>query len=205
MTSSAFARSNTAPSPRPFRTVWRWYFYAGLHVASFMFTQVLSGLVMKLRTTKLAQELSLALGLCFAALFNIGTSRADDMKLGDIIIHHPWSAEAPKVAPVIAGYVDITNTGQEDDTLIAATAAISGKAQFHEMKMTGDVMKMSELKNGILIPTGKTVKIEPMGGLHIMFAALTTHPKKGDHFKGTLVFQKAGTMNVEFEVEKEMP
>ena len=61
-------------------------------------------------------------------------------------------------------------------------------------------LKMAEMKNGIAIPAGKTVKLMPMG-LHIMFQALKSHPKKGDMVNGTLTFAKAGTVKVEFIIE----
>ena len=61
-------------------------------------------------------------------------------------------------------------------------------------------MKMAEMKNGIAIPAGKTVKLMPMG-LHIMFQALIAHPKSGEMVNGTLTFAKAGTVKVEFMIE----
>lgn len=149
---------------------------------------------------KLFKEISFASALSLAALFSIAKGHTEDLKLGDLVIHHSWSAEAPAAAPVAAAFVEITNNGKTDDTLIKATAEIAGTVQIHEMSMAGDVMKMAEVKGGIPIPAGKTVTLQPMG-LHIMMMNLKAHPKLGEHFKGTLTFKNAGTINVDFIVE----
>ncbi len=149
---------------------------------------------------KLFKEITFASALSLAALFSASQGHADDLKAGDLVIHHVWSAEAPAAAPVAAGFVEITNTGKTDDTLVKATAEIAGTVQLHEMSMSGDVMKMAEVKGGIAIPAGKTVTLQPMG-LHIMLMNLKAHPKLGEHFKGTLTFKNAGTVDVDFVVE----
>ena len=40
-----------------------------------------------------------------------------------------------------------------------------------------------------------------VGGYHLMFLDLKTPPVQGKRFKGTLVFEKAGKVNVEYVVE----
>ena len=149
---------------------------------------------------KLVKEIAFASALSLAALISATQGRAEDVKAGDLIIHHTWSAPAPATAPVAAGFVEITNSGKTDDTLLKVTAEVSGKSQLHEMSMQGDVMKMAEMKDGIVIPAGQTVVLKPMG-LHIMFLELKAHPKPGDHFKGTLTFKNAGAVDVDFVVE----
>lgn len=149
---------------------------------------------------KLLQEIAFASALSLAALISATQGRAEDVKAGDLVVHHSWSAEAPATAPVAAGFLEITNNGKADDTLVKATAEIASMVQLHEMKMDGDVMKMGELKDGIPIPAGKTVVLKPMS-LHIMFMGLKAHPKLGEHFKGTLTFKNAGTVDVDFVVE----
>ena len=149
---------------------------------------------------RLLKQIAFATALSLAALFTIDQGHAEDLKLGNLVIHHAWSPAAPATAPVAAGFIEITNNGKTDDTLLSVTAEISGKAQLHEMKMDGDVMKMGEMKDGIAIPAGKTAVLKPMG-LHIMFMNLKSHPKLGEHFKGTLTFKNAGAVDVDFVVE----
>jgi copper(I)-binding protein len=149
---------------------------------------------------KLVKEIGFAIALSIAAILAAGQSRAEDVKLGDIVIRHTWSAEAPAAAPVAAGFLEIINNGKTDDTLLKVTTDIAEVAQLHEMKMDGDVMKMGELKDGVPIPAGATVILKPMS-LHIMFMKLKTHPKLGEHFKATLNFKNAGSISVDFVVE----
>jgi copper(I)-binding protein len=49
------------------------------------------------------------------------------------------------------------------------------------------------------IKPGKSVELKP-GSYHLMFMGLSAGPKAGQTVKGTLVFQKAGTVEVEFRV-----
>ena len=149
---------------------------------------------------KLLKQIAFATALSLAALYTIDQGHAEDLKLGDLVLHHAWSPAAPATAPVAAGFIEITNNGKADDTLISVTTEISGKAQLHQMKMDGDVMKMGEMKDGVPIPAGQTAVLKPMG-LHIMLLDLKSHPKLGEHFKATLTFKNAGHIEVDFVVE----
>ena len=103
------------------------------------------------------------------------------------------------LASAAAGYMKITNTGTEDDRLLSATATITGNVQLHDMKMEGEVMKMVELTDGIVIPAGQTVELKPKS-LHVMFQDIESIPVEGSYFNGTLVFEKAGSGQVEYEM-----
>jgi hypothetical protein len=125
---------------------------------------------------------------------------AHDFKSGRIELKHPWSRVAPPVAPVLGGYVTIINTGSEPDRLIGGSSVIAGKFEVHESTLVDGVTKMRPLKDGLVINPGQTVDLQP-GGTHIMFVSPTSRPAEGQKFVGTLVFEKAGTINVEFAVE----
>ncbi|MDN3571436.1 copper chaperone PCu(A)C, partial [Methylobacterium longum] len=53
---------------------------------------------------------------------------------------------------------------------------------------------------GLEIKPGETVTLKP-GGYHLMFLDLKAPLKKGEPVKGTLSFERAGTVAVEFGVE----
>lgn len=99
-------------------------------------------------------------------------------------------------APVGGGFLTITNTGAEGDRLVSASAPIAKETQIHEMAMEGDVMKMRQLKDGLDLPAGETVTLEP-GGFHLMFMGLNGAIAEGDVVPVTLTFEKAGTVTVE--------
>jgi copper(I)-binding protein len=67
------------------------------------------------------------------------------------------------------------------------------------MTMAGGVMKMHELPNGLEVTPGHSVELKP-GSYHIMMIDLKKGLKEGDKVKGTLVFEKAGKVEVEYTV-----
>jgi copper(I)-binding protein len=67
------------------------------------------------------------------------------------------------------------------------------------MGMTDGVMKMRSLPNGLEIKPGTSVDLKP-GGYHLMFQKLQSPLKEGQTIKGTLVFEKAGSVEVEYKV-----
>lgn len=129
-----------------------------------------------------------------------GGAQAHEYKLGPLNIGHPWTRATPKSAPVAGGYMKITNTGTTPDRLTGGSTEVSKGFEVHEMKMEGGVMKMRELKNGIEIAPGATVELKP-GSFHIMMTTLSRALTKGERVKGSLVFEKAGKIDVEFAVE----
>jgi len=124
---------------------------------------------------------------------------AADYKVGSIEIDQPWSRATPKGAKVASGYLRIRNVGSAPDRLLGGTFAPSGSVELHQMSMEGEVMKMRETKGGLEIKPGASVELSP-GSNHLMFMDLTRPLTKGEHVKGTLVFEKAGTVEVEYDV-----
>ncbi len=127
-------------------------------------------------------------------------ANAHEYKVGPLVIGHPWSRATPKNAPVAGGYLKITNTGTTPDRLTGGSVEVAKGFEVHEMSMDGGVMKMRELKNGIEIAPGATVELKP-GSYHIMMTTLSRPLTKGERVKGSLTFEKAGKVDVEFAVE----
>lgn len=126
-------------------------------------------------------------------------AQAQEYKAGPIRIEAPWIRATPSGAQVAGGYMKIENTGKEADRLVSGSAAIAGKFEIHEMKMSGTIMKMRELDKGLDLPPGGSVELKP-GSYHLMLMDLKAQPKAGDTIKGTLVFEKAGKIDVEYTV-----
>lgn len=125
---------------------------------------------------------------------------AQDYTIGNIVIEQPVARATPANAPVSAGYMTIRNTGQDDDTLVSGTVNFAQKTELHEMTMENDVMKMREIESGIAIPAGGDVQLMP-GGLHMMFMGMTEQLAEGQTHTATLVFEKAGTIEVMLDVQ----
>jgi copper(I)-binding protein len=125
---------------------------------------------------------------------------AHDYKLGTLEISHPWTRATPATAQTGGGFLTITNKGTTADRLIAARSTVSDKVEVHEMKMDGNVMRMRELEKGLEIPAGATVMLKP-GGYHIMFMGLKAPLAKDAKVPVTLVFEKAGSIDIQLDVE----
>ncbi|MGO4527201.1 DUF1775 domain-containing protein [Microvirga sp. 2MCAF35] len=130
----------------------------------------------------------------------VGTATAPQaVKVGALSVEQPWSRATPGGAKVGGGYVRITNTGATPDRLIGGSFPLASKVEVHEMRLDGDVMRMKPVEGGLEIKPGATVELKP-GGLHLMFMDLKEPLKEGQTLKGTLVFEKAGSVEVEYTV-----
>jgi len=141
---------------------------------------------------------SILLALVFALA--VSAVSAHEYKAGSLEIKHPWARATPKGATVAGGYMKIINTGTAPDRLVGGSTVAAGKFEIHEMAMDGDVMKMRALPKGIEIKPGETVELKP-GSYHLMFVGLKQPFEQGKRVKGTLQFEKAGTVEVEYAVE----
>ncbi|UYN99215.1 MAG: DUF1775 domain-containing protein [Devosia sp.] len=119
-----------------------------------------------------------------------------EITLGDLTISAPFTRATLPNAPVGGGYLTIANAGSADDRLVSVTSAIAKDTQIHEMAMDGEVMKMRQLTDGLVIPAGGSVVLEP-GGYHIMFLGLTAPIVEGEAISVTLTFEKAGEITIE--------
>ena len=127
------------------------------------------------------------------------TVHAGDYKVGSLTIADPWVRTTPKGTTTGAGYMKITNTGTTPDRLISGSSDVARKLEVHEMTMDKGVAKMRPIKGGLEIKPGETVELKP-GSFHVMFVGLKKPLTTGDHVKAALMFEKAGTVNVEYDV-----
>jgi copper(I)-binding protein len=126
---------------------------------------------------------------------------AQDYRIGALEVRAPWARATPPSAMAGGGYLTIVNLGTTPDRLIAARSAASDKVEIHEMKMDGNVMRMRELEKGLEIPPGATVTLAP-GGYHIMWMGLRAPLVEATTVPVTLVFEKAGSLDVPFSVQR---
>jgi copper(I)-binding protein len=135
-----------------------------------------------------------ALG-CLAA-----PAAAHNFKIGTIEIEHPWARATPKGASLASGYVKLTNTGKEPDRLIGGSIPIAGRFEIHQMSMNNGVMQMRPVTGGLEIKPGETLELKPASS-HLMFLDLKAPLVHKQPLKGTLVFERAGTAEIEYTVE----
>ena len=66
--------------------------------------------------------------------------------------------------------------------------------------MADGVMRMRPLKDGIELKPGQSVELKS-GSFHLMMVGLKQPLQQGQRIKGTLTFEKAGPVDIEYVVE----
>jgi copper(I)-binding protein len=142
--------------------------------------------------------LRICAGLLFLGLSQVASAR--EFKAGDLVIGHPWTRATPEGASVGVAYLKITNNGKTADRFTGGTFDGAERVEIHEMKMTGEKMTMRRLPDGVTIQPGETVELAPES-YHLMLRGLTKPIAQGPNIKGTLTFEKAGSVDVDYKVE----
>jgi hypothetical protein len=140
------------------------------------------------------------LSAALTAVLLIATpASAAPVTVGSLTLDAMWTRATPPGAPSAGGYLTISNTGSEADTLIAVASPVAGMADIHVMETKDGVMTMHGLDGGLPIPAGQTVTLAP-GGFHLMFMGLTGALKQGETLPVTLTFAKAGKIEMVFPI-----
>lgn len=114
----------------------------------------------------------------------------------NVTVSHPWSRPTPPGVPMGVGYMAISNQGDTGITLIGATTPKANKVTIHESSMKEGMMTMRRLKNGLTIPAGETVQLEPHG-YHLMLEGLKGAVARDERIPMTLNFDGAGSLQIE--------
>jgi len=93
----------------------------------------------------------------------------------------------------------LTLTASRDDRLVAVSSPVAGEGQIHEMKVANGMMSMAELENGLPLPAGQAVALQP-GGNHIMLLDLKQPLAAGEQVSLTLTFEHAPPMGIRARV-----
>lgn len=128
-----------------------------------------------------------------------GAPSSAAIRAGSLTLTQPWTRATPGGAKVAGGYLRITNAGPEPDRLVGGSFPIAGRVEVHEMAAEGGIMRMRPIEGGLVIRPGETVDLRP-GGHHLMLMELSTALREGEPLKGTLVFERAGPVEVTFAV-----
>lgn len=98
-----------------------------------------------------------------------------------------------------AVFMLIKNEGGEADRLTGGQTAVAEVVEIHETVIENDIMKMQMLGEGLEVPAGGEVQLEP-GGYHVMLIGMKQNLEVGQTFGIDLQFEKSGTIRVEPEV-----
>jgi copper(I)-binding protein len=145
-------------------------------------------------------SLAVVSALVAALALSAGSAIAQNYGSGSIEIVNPWTRATPKGASVAGAYLTITNKGSAPDRLVGGSAAVAGRFEVHRMVIDQGVSKMRPIEGGLEIKPGETVELKP-GSFHVMLTGLKQPITKGEKVKGTLQFEKAGKIDIEYTVE----
>lgn len=137
------------------------------------------------------------------AILIAGPAAAHEVTVGDLQIIHPHIPQPAATAKAAGGFMAITNNGTEPDRLIGVETDIAAKAEVHESRVDANGVGTMEHVDAIEIPPGETVNLQH-GGYHIMLMGLTGPLMEGELHKATLIFERAGRVEIEFQIDPPM-
>jgi copper(I)-binding protein len=128
-----------------------------------------------------------------------GPAAAHEYSSKGVTVVHPWARATPGGARVGGVYFEMKAARGHADRLIAARTAAAGSAELHKDAVENGIAKMRRV-DAIPLRAGASFVLKP-GGYHVMLMDLVGPLKEGDLLKLTLVFEKAGEIEVEATIE----
>ncbi len=116
-------------------------------------------------------------------------AQAHSYQLGALAIGHAWAR--PSAGDETEAMMPIVNNGTELDVLASATSPLAARIEFR-----GDTKKFDRFQ----VANGRPFPMRPKG-LHLQLIGLKKPLVKGDLVPLTLVFEKAGKIDIELHVE----
>lgn len=141
-----------------------------------------------------------AVAAALLSTYLASSASAHDYSAGSLKLGHPWARATPPAAKVGGGYLKIENAGITSDRLLGGTTEAAARLEIHESSFADGIARMRERTDGVGIGPGESVELKP-GGVHLMLLDLKAPLKQGDRIKATLRFEKAGPVEVEFQVQ----
>lgn len=115
-------------------------------------------------------------------------------------ITNAWSPQAPSVAKVMAGYMQIHNNTEKDIKITSAKSPVFSRVEIHLTKMKDGMMSMIKQDN-LKIPAHKMIELKP-GGLHMMLIGRKQEIKSGSTIAVTLTFDNGENVNITLDVKE---
>lgn len=86
--------------------------------------------------------------------------------------------------------------GAVDERLMSVSSPLSVRAEMHDMKMAGGMMKMEAIEGGLAVPANDQVEFRS-GGKHVMLFDISPKVSPGDKMPLTLTFASGTTLSTE--------
>lgn len=109
------------------------------------------------------------------------------------------------VAGIAAIYLYILNHNPGDERLVSVESDAAERVEIHATEVDANgIATMRHLPDGITIPPGESVELEP-GGLHIMMLGLTEEYEVGDTIPIRLILDAWIPIDLQVEVVDDIP
>ena len=119
-------------------------------------------------------------------------------KTGDVTIVHPWSRPAAQGQNGVI-YLGISNSGADEDRLIAVSTPLAEKVELHRSAMEDGIHRMEKVES-IAVPAGGAVELAP-GGYHVMLVGLKFMLMAEETIPVTFTFERSGDITTGVSVE----
>lgn len=118
-----------------------------------------------------------------------------------ILVEDAYARSANQISG--AAFMVLVNPGSEDDRLIAARSPAADRVELHtHLADPTGVMRMVEVEDGFAVPAGGRHELA-RGGDHVMFLGLTGPLEAGGTVPLTLLFERAGEIELEVTVDNQ--
>lgn len=146
---------------------------------------------------------------CLAALGGLTLSgltptlRAHGLRVGDLLIDHPYALPTPPGARSGAVHFRaLANRGSQAERLLGARCeTVARRVEIHRSRIEQDVMRMRAIA-ALELPAGSTLKPRHGGDLHLMLLELQRPLLNGERFELELQFERAGRQTVTVWVQQ---
>lgn len=125
------------------------------------------------------------------------TQTLPDAAADIIVVSDLWIRATPPGARTAAAYLYISNKG-DNDRLLEVRSERARSVEIHATQEQSGMMRMSRL-DSLAVPADSDLQLGP-GGFHLMLVEISDTFVPGDSVLVTLIFEKAGAMDVHFAV-----
>ena len=137
------------------------------------------------------RKMSLIIALVFSACW-VMPAVSGHHKKGNIEVDMPYVRAPIPGHNMTAGFLMVSNSGEQDCKLTAASSSYAKKIEFHTHKHVDGMMMMRPVTS-VNVAAGATVAFEP-GGLHLMLFGV----KSGDKSSATITLSTDKCGEIQF-------
>jgi copper(I)-binding protein len=136
-------------------------------------------------------------------LLTLGAVLATPALADPLTLEDAWVRALPPTQSVTAGYLTVTNSGNDTVRIVGAEAGGAGRTELHESRAEGSAMRMVAVEALPLAP-GESARFAP-GGLHMMLKDLERMPAPGDSVRLCLLTDDGGRSCTDAAVRRAAP